>query len=46
MLTTCVLQIDHREETPMMFSQTFVLMPTGTGSFFCLNDVFRLSFAG
>lgn len=29
---------------PLMFSQVFNLMPTAQGSFFVLNDLFRLNY--
>jgi hypothetical protein len=37
-------QVDE-ERTPMSYSQTFQLLPDGQGSYFILNDVFRLIYA-
>ncbi|XP_008806416.1 nuclear transport factor 2B-like [Phoenix dactylifera] len=33
------------EQHPLKFSQMFHLMPTPQGSFFVLNDIFRLNYA-
>lgn len=32
------------EAMPLRFSQTFQLMPSGGGSYFVLNDIFRLNY--
>ena len=36
------LLIDQ-EQMPQKFSQVFQLLPTGTGSFYIFNDIFRLN---
>ncbi|KAL4820850.1 nuclear transport factor 2 [Aspergillus spinulosporus] len=40
-LVTGALLVDE-EKNPMNYTQTFQLMPDGAGSYFVLNDVFRL----
>jgi len=37
------LVVDGALETPMKFSQLFSLMPSPTGGFYVLNDMFRLN---
>lgn len=37
-------QVDE-EQKPMSYTQCFKLQPDGAGSFFVLNDVFRLIYA-
>ncbi|KAH6764596.1 NTF2-like protein [Perilla frutescens var. hirtella] len=34
----------HEEEHPLRFSQMFHLVPTGEGSYFVQNDIFRLNY--
>lgn len=34
------------QEHPLNFTQVFVLQPGGALGYYCLNDVFRLTFAG
>jgi hypothetical protein len=40
-MADCAVQVDE-EKNPMNYTQTFQLMPDGAGSYFVLNDVFRL----
>ncbi|KAL5002332.1 nuclear transport factor 2 [Aspergillus recurvatus] len=40
-LVTGALLVDE-EKNPMNYTQTFQLMPDGSGSYFVFNDVFRL----
>ncbi|KAE8360660.1 hypothetical protein BDV27DRAFT_37354 [Aspergillus caelatus] len=40
-LVTGALLVDE-EQRPMNYTQTFQLLPDGTGSYFVYNDVFRL----
>ncbi len=39
------LVADGEAERPLMFSQTFHLMPTAAGGYFVLNDMFRLNYS-
>jgi len=32
------------ESMPMRFSQTFQLLPNGSGSYYVFNDIFRLNY--
>ncbi|KAJ5591187.1 hypothetical protein VI817_002230 [Penicillium citrinum] len=43
-LVTGALIVDE-EQKPMSYTQCFKLQPDGAGSFFVLNDVFRLIYA-
>ncbi|KAJ5104049.1 hypothetical protein N7532_004578 [Penicillium argentinense] len=43
-LVTGALLVDE-EQKPMSYTQCFKLQPDGAGSFFVLNDVFRLIYA-
>jgi len=43
-MVTGRLLVDE-EKTPMAYTQTFQLMPDGTGSFFVFNDIFRLIYS-
>ncbi|KAJ5390673.1 Nuclear transport factor 2 [Penicillium cataractarum] len=43
-LVTGALLVDE-EQKPMNYTQLFTLKPDGAGSFFVLNDVFRLIYA-
>ena len=38
---TVDLQVDE-EQKPMSYTQAFQLLPDGAGSYFVLNDIFRL----
>ncbi|KAL4928389.1 nuclear transport factor 2 family protein [Aspergillus undulatus] len=40
-LVTGALLVDE-EQKPMSYTQTFQLLPDGTGSYFVFNDIFRL----
>ncbi|KAE9377058.1 nuclear transport factor 2 [Stipitochalara longipes BDJ] len=42
-LVTGALLVDE-EQRPMNYSQTFQLLPDGTGSYFIYNDIFKLVF--
>lgn len=42
--TDTSIQVDE-EQKPMSYTQCFSLQPDGAGSFFVLNDVFRLIYA-
>lgn len=37
------IQVDEEEQS-MNYSQTFQLLPDGSGSFFIFNDIFKLVF--
>ncbi|PLB52975.1 putative nuclear transport factor NTF-2 [Aspergillus steynii IBT 23096] len=43
-MVTGALLVDE-EQKPMNYSQTFQLLPDGQGSYFVLNDVFRLVYS-
>ncbi|KAG9236945.1 nuclear transport factor 2 [Amylocarpus encephaloides] len=42
-LVTGALLVDE-EQRPMNYSQTFQLLPDGSGSYFIFNDIFKLVF--
>ncbi|KAI9887316.1 MAG: Nuclear transport factor 2 [Watsoniomyces obsoletus] len=44
-MVTGALLVDE-EQNPMNYTQTFQLLPDGAGSYFVLNDIFRLVYAG
>ena len=44
MLTMRLHQVDE-EQKPMNYTQCFSLQPDNAGSYFVLNDVFRLIYA-
>ncbi|RJE20936.1 nuclear transport factor [Aspergillus sclerotialis] len=43
-MVTGALLVDQ-EQKPMSYTQTFQLLPDGQGSYFVLNDIFRLIYA-
>ncbi|EAS32596.1 nuclear transport factor 2 [Coccidioides immitis RS] len=43
-MVTGALLVDE-EQKPLSYSQTFQLLPDGAGSYFVLNDIFRLVYS-
>ena len=43
MALVCGNMLIDAEQQPQKFSQCFQLLPTGTGSYYIFNDIFRLN---